>query len=233
MENKLFIRATEEDLNLALIKAVRKGQYENIHQLVSAGANVNIAGDEGFTPLILAAAKGRFLCITELVTEGADGNISDIGGATPLIWAARTNNIICVTTLLKAGADVNDSDMIGITPLTWAAYRGNVDCVNTLLRAGADVNASGVKIFSSVLLPAKMGKMENKKVFLMGEHNVATTELTPLMMAVSGNNDEVVNILLKAGADVKIKNSKGFTALGIASILGHEQCALVLWKEWN
>jgi ankyrin repeat protein len=43
--------------------------------------------------------------------------------------------------------------------------------------------------------------------------NEKTNGLTPLMYAARYNQVEIIKILLKKGADVKVKDDKGFTAL--------------------
>ena len=48
------------------------------------------------------------------------------------------------------------------------------------------------------------------------------------MMAACNGNEECVNILLMAGADVNRGNNRGFSAVEIAKREGHEKCVWLL-----
>ncbi len=90
--------------------------------------------------------------------------------------------------LLSAGADVDQAaDRYGRSLLGLAAYRGDADSVRWLLERGANVNAFD------------------------------TTQNTPLMQAVLGDAPpRVVQLLLEGGADTKITDANGKTALDLA-----------------
>lgn len=56
-----------------------------------------------------------------------------------------------------------------------------------------------------------------KKIIEYGASvNERSNGLTPLMLAARYNNVELVNFLIEKGADVKLKDEKGFTALKYA-----------------
>jgi uncharacterized protein len=58
--------------NTALIEAVRSGQVSGVKELIDSGADVNQAGEQGWTPLNWAAGKGNVEIATLLVENGAD-----------------------------------------------------------------------------------------------------------------------------------------------------------------
>jgi ankyrin repeat protein len=107
-------------------------------------------------------------------------------------WAAYT--LKEVQALIKAGADVNAKDKDGVTPLMLAAQNSrDPQIVRALIRAGADVNA--------------------KDEIQVDEGDRDDCGMTPLMLAAGANTAEVVNILIRAGADVRDTNNEGNTPL--------------------
>jgi uncharacterized protein len=55
-----------------LIEAVRAGDVNSVKELIDGGADVNEAGEQGWTPLNWAAGKGNLELVTLLVDKGAD-----------------------------------------------------------------------------------------------------------------------------------------------------------------
>ncbi len=88
----------------------------------------------------------------------------------------------------------------GYTALGYACWFGHLEIVRFLVSKGAQVNA-----------PAK----NNSKV-------------TPFHSAVAGKHVEVVEILMKHGADVNLKHQNDLTALHAAAANGHAQMVKML-----
>jgi uncharacterized protein len=129
------------------------------------------------------------------VEKGADLNARDIAyGSTPLIDAAAYNsNPEVVTILLRAGADMEARDSAyGCTALMWAAiFNRNPDVVTTLLKAGADINArSTSEGMTALLWTARQG----------------------------ADPAGMIMVLLKAGADAKVKDKVGKIAFDYARL---------------
>lgn len=135
-----------------------------------------------------AVLKDDSLTIKEALKNGADINVRDKYGATPLMTAARWGNIPMVRFLLKNGATPNQprSEAGRMALHVACAYYGGMQICKALIAAGADVNA----------------------VTLKGE--------TPLMMAASNGKADVVELLLRLGADKQKKDQNGKTALDYA-----------------
>jgi ankyrin repeat protein len=118
--------------------------------------------------------------------------------------------------LLAGGVDVNLAEPTGQTPLL-AATRGNrLKVAELLVQQGADVNAQ---------FPFKTPPIH---LFMRGKNAIELTGYTPLMCAAENSNVMMIKLLLDKGADPKLKNKAGETALDIAHKLGDEQTVRVL-----
>ena len=127
---------------MELYNAAEKGHGEIVSGLVAAGADVNAATQDGYTPLYAAAEKGHGEIASGLVAAGADVNAARQDGSTPLYTAALKGHGEFVSGLVAAGADVNAAMQGGSTPLVVAAQTGHGEIVSGLVAAGADVNAA-------------------------------------------------------------------------------------------
>ena len=77
---------------------------------MTAGAEVNAANENGFTPPHIAAYFGHPEVAKYLVADGADVNAADKHGAPPLYVAAENGYIEVAKYLVRAGADVNAAE---------------------------------------------------------------------------------------------------------------------------
>lgn len=86
--------------------------------LIDHGADVNMAGEGGVTPL-MAAAEVRFgqRMAIMLLKAGADPNIRDLSGKAALYYAVYCGNLHMTKRLLKAGADPYIKDNYGETAI--------------------------------------------------------------------------------------------------------------------
>ena len=93
-----------------------------ISELLQRGADIQLADDEGYTPLHAAVDSKYRECITILLENGADVNAKDCWGNVPL---NRTEpaDIDVIELLLKNGADCTVKNNYGSAPIdVFAAY---------------------------------------------------------------------------------------------------------------
>ncbi|MET0365253.1 MAG: ankyrin repeat domain-containing protein [Sphingobium sp.] len=152
--------------------------------------------------LLFEAAKlGRTDLIPLLVKEGADINAYESRGFTPLILAAYNGQAEAVEALLKAGADPCKPDANqGNTAQMGVAFKGNDALAARLLREKCNVNARN-----------KAGQ-------------------TALMMASLFGRTAQVDMLMKAGADPKIVDGSGRSAMSVAQVQGNGSVVEALGK---
>ena len=91
---------------------------------MGAGADPNLADEEGRTPLHLAAALNESpKVMAALLRAGASPKARDGRGRTPLWTAATRSDAHGVELLLGAGAPADEPDDSGVTPLLSACER--------------------------------------------------------------------------------------------------------------
>jgi len=133
--------------DLDLMDAVKRGDAEEVRDLLERGANP----DPPFVnapPIYTAAEHGYDEVVEALVEHGADCNAPDGFGESPLnmailgTWRGDVQRQYRIAELLiKHGANVHGRDHIGETPLHVAATMDQPELANLLLQHGALINA--------------------------------------------------------------------------------------------
>ncbi len=133
--------------------AVLFGRLESIEMLLEEGADVNVRGFGGATPLHMAAVLPQSARTLPLLLQaGAEVNATDDFGFTPLHRFVQANNVEAVTLLLSHGANVALVAPGNETPLHLASYE-NSQLMAELLLAFVSLfselkalEASGLKV---------------------------------------------------------------------------------------
>ena len=146
-----------------------------------------------------------------LLEKGADPDVRGFAGKTALYWAVERGYNDVVNQLLEHGASPNVANTAGQTPLMEASKNGNADVVRALVSHNADLNARE----GDEGLPGTLDVS-------------AGTGMTPLMLAVVGNQFSVAKILLQAGADISLRNRGGNDALDLAEKGGNSDMISLL-----
>ncbi|HEY0961022.1 MAG TPA: ankyrin repeat domain-containing protein [Pseudomonadales bacterium] len=161
--------------------------------------------------------------------EGRAKNL-DAGGLTPLMYAIRENCLACVQVLIEGGADLNKPDPEGVSPLTLAIINAHWDAAKALIDANADVQqwdnfgqapllaavgrrsdnglnpnqppqeTDGLAIVRMLL---ERGANPNMQLFLRPSKSRGgplSRGTTPLIVAASNGDLEVIELLLQHGA---------------------------------
>jgi uncharacterized protein len=134
-------------VNDYLHSAINAGAIDAVKMMLSRGANVNLIGEDGITPVMLSAKLTYRVGVKMtqlLIDKGANVNAKASRGSTPLMFGTLCvanhyqDEYVKVTRLLiKSGAKVNVKNNKGDTPLSLAKSGGWKKIVTVLKKAGA------------------------------------------------------------------------------------------------
>ena len=181
-----------------LHRACEKGRAQIVGALLRAGANGNEKTGNGATPLMIAVQRkqqevAQTLLRFKDVVEGMNVHYADTDERkrTAFQLAVARGDTALAAAMIAKGGDVNAADAGGMPPLMRAIMDNNIDMARLLVKAGADVNRK------------------------YGSHGD-----TPLYAACQPDNIsndtarvEVIEFLLRAGADPDVASNDGETPL--------------------
>lgn len=200
--------------------AAQNGHPDLIELLIEKGIDVNSLDKRGRTALYLACYDYKVDSAKTLVANGAEINIS--GEYNPLDMASSNSyyGTEIVELLLENNADVNlICRGTQVTPLMGALHQKKTAALKLLLNAGANTNhvdANGESPLGRVSyfdFPEHVSLVLDFKAkidFQDKEGNSA------LHIATERKNKKVIEVLIKRGININLKNKDGETAKDLA-----------------
>ena len=170
---------------MAQAHACHHGQIEIVRELVAHGADISLADDKGWTPLIHAASQGQVDVVRELLRNIVDVTLADHEGWTPLIHAAHQGRSDVVMELLSGGLGLDVADNYGMTPLIHAVIVGRSEVARMLILRGADVGIVDPQGGSALRYSAIKGR------------NIILRELLQHAVYTADDIDEILSIAVK------------------------------------
>ncbi|XP_067858576.1 poly [ADP-ribose] polymerase tankyrase-2 isoform X4 [Heptranchias perlo] len=242
-----------------LLETARSGNEDKLMSLLTL-LNVNCHASDGrkSTPLHLAAGYNRVKIVQLLLQHGADVHAKDKGDLVPLHNACSYGHYEVTELLVKHGACVNAMDLWQFTPLHEAASKNRVEVCSLLLSYGADPTLLNCHSKSAIdlaptpqlkerlayefkghalLQAAKEADVARVKKHLSFENvnfKHPQTHETALHCAAASpypKRKQVVELLLRKGANVDEKTKDLLTPLHVASEKAHNDIIEVLIKN--
>jgi ankyrin repeat protein len=224
-----------------LISAIFNAHFDVARYLIEKGANVDKWDWWGRSPLYLAVDYNTLPhggrpdqpsiddtlpidIVRILLEKGANPNLqlkmlppyratgADRGvdqmltvGTTPLLRAAKAQDVAAIKLLLEHGAIVDLPNSQGMTPMAAAAGTGSVDADTRGSYYASDIQERAIA--SLELLLAHGGELNGR---------AGRLQQAPLHGAAFWGWNKVVEYLLAKGADINLKDSRGYTAVDYA-----------------
>lgn len=195
--------ARPADPDAALLQAAEVGDANAVAIALRAGANIEARDAHDRTALLLAATYDRVPVANVLVAMGASPNALDDRHDTPWLVTGVTGSVAMLEALLPANPDLKIRNRFGgLSPIP-ASERGHIDYVRRVVLTGVDLNHVNDLGWTALL-----------EAVILGDGGP--------------NHQEVVQILLAAGADRDIADRAGVSALQHAEQRGQNEVARLL-----
>lgn len=225
----------------------KSGNVTLVQKLLDAGADPEVWWRGGITSLDQCIHDGA-LSMFRVFLERANVNaISRSGLAAIHVACIEPNRLTFLDLLLKRpGVDVNvpvktfwgttrrfEGDPL--SAISMAAHRGDFSAVELLLQAGADTEPALGEDYAPLHYAAVSRSVSIVRLLL--EYNARVNVVnrrrdpeTPLGIAVSKQDDEIVSLLLQHGADPTVEEGHGGEALIVTALHGRNPSCSVIEK---
>jgi len=186
-----------------LIEAVVQHDLALVKQLVKRGVNIESRDAQGRTALLVAVANHSVEIVRVLIDAGADVNAQDLQLDSPLLLAGAEGTLEILQLILEANPDFGKYNRFGGTPLIPACERGHLEVVQTLLKTDVDIDHV---------------------------NNLGWTALLEAIVLSNGGprHQQIIQLLVDAGADIAIADRDGVTPLLHARQKGFREIVSIL-----
>lgn len=187
-----------------LLDAARAGNAAEVSAALEAGARVEARDTELRSPLLLAAVGDHVEAARVLVAAGADVDAQDHRSDSPWLVTGVTGSVAMLHVLLPAGPDLTLRNRFGGISVIPASERGHVAYVREVLRV-TDIDVDHV-------------------------NDLGWTALLEAVILGDGGrpHQEIVELLLAAGATPGLADGDGVTPLAHAERRGFTEIAALL-----
>lgn len=188
----------------SLTKAVKFDDVSEVKTLLSNGMSPNQKDPKGMPMLMVAMQEKSAKTMDYLINaKGINLEAPNVTGETPLMFAALYGYLPEVKTLVIDKQVDVNMPKHQWGPLHYACTNGHLSVAEFLIARGAQVDA------------------------------LSPSDTTPLMMAIRAGNIQLVRLLLENGADIRIRNHQGFSAIDVAELFNQEEIRDGLKARWK
>lgn len=191
------------DPDAALLRAAHQGDADAVALALRAGADIEARDGHKRTALLLASTFDHVEVARVLVAMGADPDALDDRHDTAWLVTGVTGSVRMLEALLPADPDLTMRNRFGgLSPIP-AGERGHVDYIRRVVQTGVDINHVNDLGWTAML-----------EAIILGDGG--------------RRYQEIVQILLDAGAAATIADRDGVTPLQHAERRGYDEIAAIL-----
>ncbi|KAH9502195.1 hypothetical protein Btru_070357 [Bulinus truncatus] len=245
LQKDVNVNILSDENESPLTLTVDQGNDVLLEQLIQKGADVNLYHGEDICPLFTAIFK---MCTSEterksnlllqttytkllriirsLINAGANLDFVDTRKRTALLLALEKNKNSVVSLLLEKKANVNVRNIDNFTPLMLAIQKDNLKTIQLLIDSGANVNDTHTEGNTILMLLikelAKCNPVKKQRSRQLERLHQNVNLRSPFILM------EMIQILIKSGANVNGVNDNKDSALNMAFDTESEQLLHVL-----
>ena len=191
------------DANAELLDGAMVGDADRVTRALRRGADIEARDDHDRTALLLASTYDRVDVARVLVGNGADPDALDDRHDTPWLVTGVTGSVAMLEILLPADPDLTIRNRFGGVSVIPASHRGHVDYVRRVVQTDIDLDHVNDPGWTALL-----------EAVILGDG--------------SERWQQIVQVLLAAGADPTIADNEGVTPLGHAQANGYDEIVRIL-----
>ncbi|XP_075937717.1 ankyrin repeat and SOCS box protein 3 isoform X1 [Anarhichas minor] len=217
--------------------AARSGCRKRVRRLIKRGFSVDCRDNRGWNALHEAAAAGSEECVQEILSAAGAGSSRSCAayvnsltheGESACYLAAQRGHLAVLRLLLKAHANINQLTNDLSCPLYAAAVDGgHKEVVELLVSKGAEVDRTHTaSCWTCLHQSVYKGHSEIVRI-LVDVCNLEALDdhkISPVFVAAQYGQQQCLEILVNAGANVSTQAADLATPLLIASQEGHQAC---------
>jgi len=199
--------------------------------LIAKGAAVDAMDKKAWTPLYLASLNNRPKMAELLINKGATVNPEK--SPSPLMGAVRDGHTQVVKVLLDYKAQVHGPPKASKTPLHLAAEKGYTEIAELLIEHNASPNRKDATGSTPLYYATFNDHTQVMRILIdaKADVNQKIPEGTLLHLAAQRGSREASRLLLEHGAELEVKNAKGFRPLDVAINNGNQGIADMITRE--
>lgn len=220
------------DGSLPLVGIAIFDMADAMQLLLDHGAPVDQKDSKGLTALRNAAITGNEAALKLLLACGTHAHQVDDMGRTVLFDAVSRRRPSIVNMLLDHGLYIDHRHRSGSTVLGNVAQWGTVEMAQILLARGADQKRADCMSRIPLMIAAEYGNVAVLELLLPGARQLLDSKDTwgniALHLAAEEGRDAAVKTLIESGANFRLTNTDGNTALALAARKQHIQTMAVL-----
>ncbi len=242
---ELLIQCGGEQLSAELkqrvvLEVLKIASTDLLTKLVDSGFDLDFARNDGVTPIMIAIQKGNLTMTSLLIEAGASLTTQAPNGYAAFDIALELGHINILKTIVNQHLKVVDNDTnvsslssikaphIQSLLLIYAIIENDQKSLEDLIKQGMNINTHNITNYAPLPLAVRLGHTEIVSLLLKHHANPnigndGNDQAIPLNQAARSNSLQLAQILLDAGANINKENGRGYSALMLASLYGHEQ----------